>query len=244
MTPSNPPASVLPWDTDFFGVRIARLNGSRLSPELASAARQWCEENAVDCLYFLADPEYETTREASLNGFHLVDIRVTLDLQIATAIQGSLKPGPYRHCQPDDVDALKHIARSSYHTRFHADPCFPDEQCDELYALWIERSCGDYADAVLVVPQNEQPAGFITCKVTRDGGQIGLVGVSSAMRGQGIGDRLIALAIDWFDRQGLTTASVVTQGNNIPAQRLYQKAGFQTRSMQLWYHRWFTKDEA
>jgi hypothetical protein len=33
--------------------------------------------------------------------------------------------------------------------------------------------------------------------------------------------------------------NVVTQGRNSKAQRLYERCGFLTRSVQLWYHRWF-----
>jgi dTDP-4-amino-4,6-dideoxy-D-galactose acyltransferase len=29
-----------------------------------------------------------------------------------------------------------------------------------------------------------------------------------------------------------------TQGRNIVMQRLFQKCGFVTRSVELWYHRW------
>jgi hypothetical protein len=36
----------------------------------------------------------------------------------------------------------------------------------------------------------------------------------------------------------------VTQGRNIPAQRTYQRCGFQTAAVQLWYHRWFDPPSA
>ena len=32
---------------------------------------------------------------------------------------------------------------------------------------------------------------------------------------------------------------VVTQGRNIAGQRLYQRCGFLTRSVELWYHKWY-----
>jgi len=32
--------------------------------------------------------------------------------------------------------------------------------------------------------------------------------------------------------------TVVTQGLNVPAQRLYQKSGFLVSSVYLWYHLW------
>jgi len=37
---------------------------------------------------------------------------------------------------------------------------------------------------------------------------------------------------------------VVTQGRNLAAQRLYQRNGFVTASLQLWYHRWFPRENA
>jgi ribosomal protein S18 acetylase RimI-like enzyme len=51
---------------------------------------------------------------------------------------------------------------------------------------------------------------------------------------------LTEAALAWFCAQGLQRAQVVTQGRNIAAQRLYQKCGFRTGEIALWYHRWGT----
>jgi hypothetical protein len=32
--------------------------------------------------------------------------------------------------------------------------------------------------------------------------------------------------------------TVVTQGRNLPAQRLYQSRGFRTQRLQVWHHLW------
>jgi ribosomal protein S18 acetylase RimI-like enzyme len=37
---------------------------------------------------------------------------------------------------------------------------------------------------------------------------------------------------------GVQRVSVVTQGRNVAAQKLYQSCGFTTCSVQLWYHWW------
>jgi RimJ/RimL family protein N-acetyltransferase len=49
--------------------------------------------------------------------------------------------------------------------------------------------------------------------------------------------------MSWFAGQDIKTVHVVTQGRNTRAQRLYQRCGFVTRSMELWYHRWFDNRE-
>ena len=69
-------------------------------------------------------------------------------------------------------------------------------------------------------------------------GQIGLVGVSAEARGRGVGHALVNHALDWFTRNDVEAVAVVTQGGNVAAQRLYQRCGFLTESVQLWYHKW------
>jgi dTDP-4-amino-4,6-dideoxy-D-galactose acyltransferase len=56
----------------------------------------------------------------------------------------------------------------------------------------------------------------------------------------GVGRALVVNAIRWFSGQGVDSVSVVTQGRNVRAQRLYQRCGFTTRSVELWFHRWFS----
>ena len=60
-------------------------------------------------------------------------------------------------------------------------------------------------------------------------------------RGRGGGSALVQGALAWFADRGVTQVLVVTQGRNVGAQRLYQKAGFLTRKVELWYHRWFDR---
>ena len=43
--------------------------------------------------------------------------------------------------------------------------------------------------------------------------------------------------------RGIDRVQVVTQGRNVRAQRVYQRCGFVSAQLQLWYHRWFTTIE-
>ena len=73
------------WDSQFFGRRIAEVLGRRLSPEQVPEVLAWCTQQAIDCLYFLADPDdAETVRMAEDSRFRLVDIRLTLATPIAS----------------------------------------------------------------------------------------------------------------------------------------------------------------
>ncbi|MGA7729697.1 MAG: GNAT family N-acetyltransferase [Chloroflexia bacterium] len=233
---------VLDWDSAFFGFKIARLNGEHLTQARLAAALSWCRASEVECLYFLAgskDPA--TIRLAEAANFHFVDTRATYEKKLRPESAVITGPDPaIRLAQPADVPALRAIARTGYtDSRFYNDPRFPRHLCDRLYETWIEKSCSGYADAVLVAHMQDVPVGYITCHLQNEGqGQIGLVGVSGLVQAKGIGTRLVEAATSWFATRDVRTISVVTQGRNIAAQRLYQRAGFLLSSMDIWYHLW------
>ncbi len=247
MTAMALPCRLLEWDSQFFGVRIARLEQSRLADAQWPAIAEWCKQNHVDCLYFLADAgDPVSARAAERAGFNLTDIRITFAHEAASQ-RGDALPVPggvtFRAFKEDDLAALQSIARASYRdTRFYADGHFSEARCDALYETWIEKSCHGRDDLVIVAEVDTRPAGFITCSVRDGAGMIGLVGVSVEARGRGLGQLLVQASQQWFHSRGAGQALVVTQGRNIAAQRLYQRCGFLTHSVQIWYHRWFTHE--
>jgi dTDP-4-amino-4,6-dideoxy-D-galactose acyltransferase len=243
MAPDNL-CQYLEWDSEFFGYRIARVTVNWLDRETIEQVMRWCKSNNIDCLYFLANAgDGKTIRLVEDHRFRFVDIRVTLErgLDAPLDIPNKTVQGEIRLCRPDDIPALRAIARVNYHnTRFYDDPNFPESLCDTLYETWIEKSCKGYADEVLVAELEGDPVGYITCHLLEQSvGQIGLVGVHPESRSKGMGEKLINESLCWFTGQGLRRVRVVTQGRNCKAQRLYQKNGFLTDSVQLWYHRWF-----
>lgn len=233
----------LDWDSSFFERRVARLDGNRVTTEALEEVTAACMEQKIDCLYSLVGAEETgTTKLLEEQGFHLVDIRVTLDKQVGVSAGNVLNVSPVvRLANFTDIPALRLIAAVNHRdSRFYHDGGFSSERCDELYATWIEKSCNGYADAVLVADCGEGAVGYLSCHIRDNGvGNIGLVGVSSTCQGKGIGKQLLNESLRWFSAAGISRVEVVTQGRNVPAQRLYQKSGFLTSSLQLWYHRWF-----
>jgi len=237
----------LEWDSNFFGRRIGRLTTGILTPVMLSEVMRWCKSQAIECLYFLSETDDPgTIRLAEDNRFRLVDIRVTLECRLDPShLKKSDLYKSIRPFTPDDLPALRSIARMSHHdSRFYHDPNFPNPLCDALYETWIENSCNGYADAVLVAEFAQQPVGYITCrKLDQTTGQVGLTGVHVDVQGRGLGQGLVIEALRWFSERGISKVSVVTQGRNCRAQRVYQQCGFITYTLQLWYHRWFLSSE-
>lgn len=229
--------TILAWDSEFFGLRIARIEADALRIRLARVD-EWCRRERVDCAYLMLDVDDQAGCDAAhAGGFRLVDVRVTLESgRVDDAV---VEPGLIRTAVESDIAALKAIARVSHRaTRFYADGRFPLDRCDALYELWIEKSCAGWADVVFVADAGAGPIGYLTCHRRDREGQIGLVGVDSASRGHGSGRALLAAAHRWFAAVGCDRVSVATQARNAPGLRLYQSAGMTVRQLQLWFHRW------
>jgi dTDP-4-amino-4,6-dideoxy-D-galactose acyltransferase len=241
----------LEWDSGFFGRRIARVNQARLDAERMAAVEHWRQAHAIDCLYLLVDAaDLQAIRCAEQWSFRCTDLRVTLVCRLADAqakVEGS-DAAHVRPAAPDDLPALQAIARVSHRdSRFYADPHFERERCDALYETWITNSCAGQAEQVLVAERAGRAAGYISCHCGgAAGGSIGLIAVCPDARGLGLGRVLLGAALDWFRDQAREAdgqVTVVTQGRNVRAQRLYQRCGFVSEALQLWYHRWYVSEQ-
>lgn len=250
--PAAAPCELLAWDTEHWGFRVARVTAPALTLDDADRVDAWCRQHDVACLAYLAPfDQPATTQAAERLGFSLVDIRLTLTARPAGQPAPPIADVPaaphVRLHQPADIPGLERIAAANHQdSRFYFDGRFPRAGCDALYATWIRRSCEGWADAVLVPEVDGEARGYITCHLDAapepggpPRGRIGLVGVGEQARGRGIGPRLVYASLDWFREHEAETVSVVTQGRNVQAQRLYQRCGFVTASVALWYHRWF-----
>jgi GNAT superfamily N-acetyltransferase len=239
---SGEPCRLLSWDSDFFGFPVASVNAPRLDARLAANVDSWCRKQTVVCLYFLADATDPSTAIcAEDHGFHLVDLRLTLSRQSREAKAASLPPGlEISPAGEEDARTLVSIARASHtDSRFFADRGFPREKCADLYETWITRSMQGWADAVLVPRIDGTACGYVTCHLDEGRGRIGLFGVGEGARGRGLAGALVDSALAWFLSRGVDVVEVVTQGRNAAAQRLYQKAGFRTSTLHLWFHKWY-----
>ena len=248
MADDAPLCEELQWDSQFFGLSIARAIPSRLDAPTRDAMLEWCRSRGIDCLYLLAAPDDPATiQQLDAGGFQLVSVRVTLS-RPAESGRGEVR-GRVRQAAADDIPALRDIAWYAHRdTRFHADSRFDPARSNELYATWIENSVRGYADQVLVAERDDAPVGYVTLHAegpkaaTGPGGRtarIGLFAVHEQYRHHGIGRDLLRTAAQMLASAGMTETSVVTAGRNVAALRLYKSEGFNTIDVALWYHRWF-----
>lgn len=238
---------LLPWDSDFFGRRIARINGSYLDAERLQRIIEWVEQESVECLYYLASADdTQSMYLAEDAGMRFRDIRVTFERSLREYISPEPMPD-LRLSIPADAKALTPLARNSHHdTRFFADPHFSEERCASLYEIWLKRSILDnYADAVFVAEIDDRPVAYVSCHLDHEAktGSIGILAVDESARGRGLGRHLVDRALVYMVSAGMQWATVVTQGRNIAAQRLYMRSGFLIQRMDVWYHWWLNTSD-
>lgn len=232
------PCVLLSWDTNHFGINIARYQHSCVTENQAEYAISWCAERDIRCLYYLCPvDDHHSIEIAESYGFRLADIRLDY-IRADSADHTVAQSDSTRFCNPTDLPVLQKLARCSFtDSRFYQDPNFTREKVNSLYAIWVAKSLEK--DHVIGSFQDNLLAGFITCETQEQIGKIGLIAVSPERHGQGIGSSLVSVALDYFSNNGVKNVEVTTQARNIAAQRLYQKFGFRTQNVGIWYHRWF-----
>jgi dTDP-4-amino-4,6-dideoxy-D-galactose acyltransferase len=237
-------AEILSWDSDFFGQKIARACISRLNKQDMSKLLDWCQVNAVDCLYFLSDAKHTSTRELlQKSNFMLTDVRMVYMLDI-------IEPSTFTTdieiiiAKPEHQDELCRIAaHAHYDSRFFADNGFNDEDCRRLYSQWIINSFKDKNQIILTPMIDKKPSGYLILGYDQNTkkGNILLFALASHVRGKGIGSALLSAGINWFFKAGSREIKVVTQGCNIASQRCYQIGGFLLHDVGFWFHKWFNR---
>jgi len=239
---TNLPVEYLNWDSEFFNRRIARVTSGWVSTDEIERILSWAVEERIDCLYFLADGQQTSaTGLAEEKGFHFVDLRVTFIKDLTKPERTFIPTWHIRRAAEKDLSTLKEMARNAFQlSRFHVDDHFDQAKADLMYEVWVENDLRTTGHDIWVIDAEGQLAAYTSVSVKKDGkAQIGLVGTQAAWRGKGLALELQRFLSEELQNEGIEEVEVVTQGRNIPAQNLYQRAGYFTRSIDLWYHKWF-----
>jgi dTDP-4-amino-4,6-dideoxy-D-galactose acyltransferase len=229
----------LSWDSEFLGFPVASLVVAGLSAASITAAIADARKAGYRLLYAVSTPSAVEEAEALCQGgAWLASQKMTYVISLSL---------PTTLLNPAVTDAaiytpqLESLAlQSGEYSRFRLDKRFSPSVFKRLYSRWLHNSLsGLIARRVLVWRTlNCQEVGLLTLGEKNGRADIGLLAVDAAVRGQRIGQQLVAAAQIQALAWGYTSMQVVTQGSNSSACRFYEKCGFHLDSVEHVYHLW------
>lgn len=240
--------SLLKWDTDFFKRPMARIpffsvNENKNLAETAEALLTFviskCKEAGVvhiDASKELKNFDYH--RAFQKVGFIVVDIKVTLDLEINKYEHKAMKATDdlrFRPANIADMPELQDICAYSFRlSRFYKDPFFSLEEANSMHQAWIMNIKNSANSIVLVAEYDSQIVGFTTLSLKDGYGVIDLIAIKDGFRGRGIGSALLSELVNWAQNK-VTGMTISTQINNYTAVNLYTNLGFKLIKSEISY---------
>jgi dTDP-4-amino-4,6-dideoxy-D-galactose acyltransferase len=237
---------ILDWDSNFFGFTVSRILPHRITANKLTETIEKMKKEGVTLAYWASDPEDKESQSCaqSINAF-LADRKVTYVIsseEIQANDRGFAKIEALVEEYPDVVptaELLDLALQAGEFSRFKIDPRISEDRFVELYTLWIRRSVArEIADAVFVIRREGKIAGMVTVGEKAGRADIGLIAVDASLRGQSAGTALVKTAQQWGVKKGYSAAQVVTQGDNLPACRFYEKCGYRVDKVENIYHLW------
>ena len=234
---------VLKWDSSFWGYPVCLVTSRKLTDNIIYRINKFVKKNKVKLIQYLCNcHDRKSVSLAEQNRFAFKDIRLTFekDLRYSKVAKNSLNKN-FKIAKSKDVKQIYKISDSIYKdSRYYFDQNFDEKKVQEFYNLWLYKAVKNLFDNLcLIYCKNNKPISYCTLRYKNNNeAVIGLFGVSKELNGKGIGTKLINKVVSFLTAKGYKKITVVTQGRNLYAQRLYQKAGFFTKGTELWYHKW------
>jgi len=219
---------VLPWDTEFFGFRVARADLTR--GELERVVER-AQAGKVECVYLTVDGDHpEVVQEAILRGARLVQFRLKAHRDTRRVPRD---PDPStRLARPADRPKVLKLARElSSMSRFAADPRFPQDRVADLYEHQMVRCL---ESGVVAVPTDDARG---VCAVSVDGSDayVQVAYIDPSERHRALGQALILTAMQAVDAKRVYAAA---KASNMGVIRTSLSLGFRIREFAVLMHLW------
>lgn len=223
---------ILQWDSHFFNCKVAKFKNDILLNE--DCFKKLYNEN-VQLVYYSSKNRLTETANEYYN-VDLVDKKVTFlkEIEKSTLINNTES---YLEKYPGKK-LIELAIESGVYSRFNVDAKIGRKKFEELYTQWIVKSVSkEIADDVLVYKMEGEIAGFVTIGQKNERADIGIIAVDKSYRGKGIGKSLMKAAENLYFNK-IKLIQVVTQGNNLPALKLYTSCGYKQDNIEYFYHLW------
>ncbi|AMC94056.1 hypothetical protein AOC36_08660 [Erysipelothrix larvae] len=239
MTPKNYELKPLQWDTDYFGVKAARVNLTGIVNE----------NNQKDIIKFCARYDFVTISNidniqennqwiGNKTSAFLVDMNIQFKKTLGGK-QDYQDDKTYVVSNMSRNDQIMRIAKKSFsYSRFFNDPNLPKSESNNIYLHWTEDAFNQENKFFVISEREGNIVGFILFSLDETSSVIELIAVEEKYKGKRVGKSLIHTMESFVIDQGIKNIKVGTQVNNISAVQFYLAIGFKYVGCVTMYHLW------
>lgn len=229
----------LEWDSDFFEMNVARIEGAvTSSADLDQIEKEMSTSDIRMAYLFQRNMLPKDLKIPNQLEIQQLGSQITYTKPVGSDanIDYQVSPGNWKQ----DSRTLTALSIQAGHfSRFRLDPNITTNKFRDLYEIWIENAIQtDLADQVYVYRVDQNAVGMISLKQKKDKAIIGLLAVDPVYRGMGIGKTLLNAGEWWAHEQGLHSLLLITQGENESACRFYESSDYSVDSRSYVYHFW------
>jgi dTDP-4-amino-4,6-dideoxy-D-galactose acyltransferase len=233
----------LEWDSHFFGLNIGRIYAKDISiMDLEKTQKQAKKSNIKFIELFCDNADHSSIYSAENYGFHLADVRMTLEKKLEENEGENSLPRSmiFKKALRQDIDELKKVSMGLFRSsRYYKYLNFDIDKVDQMFQIWIEKSVlGKIDDELYYIKNNTDIMTFCSLGYHRNVASIGLFGVNKAYRDQKLATLMLTKIFEFLRQRHFDKVILITQGRNSSALITYQKSGFVISSVTLCYYKW------
>jgi len=220
---------LLKWDSDFFGIKVGKIQLVRGNFEKSKFVDEQNEEH-YDLIYGFSSADKTSNGFWELLGFHLADCPVTVSMKFDLTKYKNLEYECCTGLSKNDVKACYEIAEMiAPVSRFYREPTIGRELTKKMYRKWIDTALdGSFSDYLFVERVERKIVGIHAIKTDNNVGIFTLTGVRDGFTGQGMGRRLWGQSFSYWANNTPKVNLIRSRFsiNNIPSFNFHIAMGF------------------
>jgi L-amino acid N-acyltransferase YncA len=245
------------WDSEHFGFNVAIIDHivvpesesstdrHQVTARLLQEFQTWCQISRIRCVFVKVSAlNLPVIHALERTGYGFIEswVHNKVVLQHAT----SAPTLEARRAHPEDLDLLLSWLPGAFVSqRFHADPNFERDKCEDVYTKWA-RSAFERSQADVLVFEHESRAcaalfsssldlsAYFGLKLT----DLSMAIVDPKQRARGIGKMMFESGFQYYREQGMDVVHSGLSTRNVASMRLHNRAQFTHLSTLVTFHKW------
>lgn len=226
---------ILDWDSQFFGIKIARLS-SQLKAEHFQMIAAKLASHQVQLAYF--NSTFSVPQNEYFEGY-LLDKRISLinRLKNSRIWDPRIKFYDKKFLSADMNKLSRRVAESS---RFFYDTRIPNSKVYEMYEIWLKKSIKkEMATETIIFEEDNHIRGFATIKALDNRkALIPLFAVDRKHEGKGISFLIMQAIETYLLQNNFEYLESETQAYNFKALKVYERFGIKCEQSHQIFHLW------